>query len=292
MQLGNNVCHFIDGAGELPGVLDKAAQVTQTHLPPKKQDGAEDADQGQGNIAEEIDGGSGDGSVRFRDGVGVYGFPVLLVKAFKNRILPAVGPDGPVAGEHFLHEAVQGSQLGASAPEHGPYHPGEPPGKQEHNGNGEQEDDNELRGNGEHHEKGNGDSDDALHELQKVRGQGLVHRVHIVGDDTDNVAGLKTVKEADGQGGEILKNVMAHLLGDPAGHADHNDVETVGQNARQNIESDHQPRTAEHGRKVHLACGNIDGIDGLAGELRAVKPQQAGADREQDCQHQKQAIPA
>ena len=32
LQLGDDVGHLVDGAGELPGVLDKAGQISQSHL--------------------------------------------------------------------------------------------------------------------------------------------------------------------------------------------------------------------------------------------------------------------
>ncbi len=72
--------------------------------------------------------GAGDGAVGLRHGVGVHRLGVLFVEFFQHRFLPAVGPDGFLAGKHFLHEAVQGPQLAAALAEQRPHPSRQPAG--------------------------------------------------------------------------------------------------------------------------------------------------------------------
>ena len=131
-----------------------------------------------------------------------------------------------------------------------------------------------------------------MQQLQQVCGQGLVHRVHIVGDDADNVAGLVIVEEFDRQGSEIFKHIVAHLSGNPPGQVDHHNVQPVGQYPGGKIENHHQPGAAKDCGEVYLPGGNIDRVNGLTGQLRAIQPQQAGTDGKHNRQHQQESVPA
>ena len=165
LQLGEDVGQLVDGAGELPGILDEAAQIPQPELPPEEQHRAEYAQHGQGHIVDEIHRGAGDRTIGLCHGVGIHGGAVLFVKPLQNLRLPAVGPDGFPAGEHLLHKAVQLPQPGAAPPEQGP-HPGcQGPGEQGGEGDGHQEDQHQPGGDGEHHAKGHAHGNHALQNL-------------------------------------------------------------------------------------------------------------------------------
>ena len=79
MQFGNNIRHFVDGAGKLPGILDKAGQVPQSQLSLQKEHTAQQAHHGQGHVVDEIHTGAGDGAVGLRHGVGVHRLGVLFI---------------------------------------------------------------------------------------------------------------------------------------------------------------------------------------------------------------------
>ena len=66
------------------------------------------------------------------------------VEFFQHRFLPAVGPDGFLAGKHFLHEAVQGPQLAAALAEQRPHTARQPAGKQDRRRDGYEEHDLQL----------------------------------------------------------------------------------------------------------------------------------------------------
>ena len=111
MQLGNDVGHLSDGPGEAPGILNEAAQVAHLDLPLEEQHSAEGADEGHGNVVDQVHRGTGDGTVGLCLGVGGHCLLIFHIKLAQHRLLLAVGTDGLLSLEHLLHEAVELAQL-------------------------------------------------------------------------------------------------------------------------------------------------------------------------------------
>ena len=131
-----------------------------------------------------------------------------------------------------------------------------------------------------------------MQNLQKVGGKRLVDRIHIIGDGGNDIARLVAVKVADRQRGQVFEHVMAHLLGNGARQADHDGVEQEGQAGGSGVENGHEDDAAVDNAEIHLACAQINGVDGRAGELGAVEGEHAAAEGEDDRQNQQTAVAA
>ena len=156
LELSHNVGHLIDGTGELPGVLNKAGQVPQLNPTGQVQQRPKDADQSQGQVVDAVHSRAHNGAVGLRLGVGVHRLAVFLVKGLQNCRLLAIGLGGLLAVHHLLRKTIELPQGGASPPEEGPHPGGDVPGEEYRGGNGDAENEHQLRRNGQHHPQGHG----------------------------------------------------------------------------------------------------------------------------------------
>ena len=104
-----------------------------------------------------------------------------------------------------------------------------------------------------YHDKGHDDGHGTLQDLQHIRRQRGVYRVDVVGDGADNIAGLITVEKTNGQCCQLFEHIVAHLLGNGPGKADHDHVKKISQARRNGIEDNHQHGTPQNRLHIYLA---------------------------------------
>ena len=279
MQLADDVGKLVDGAGELAGIQHKAAHAAQGNASCHVQQRAQDAHRGHGEVVDQVHGGAGDAGGVVGVPVGVDGALVTLSKAAVELVLLVIGGNGLHAGNSFLGEAVEHTQLPGAFPEQGTHHLGAVAGEKDGQGDGEGEDDQQRRGDGTHHGKAAHHGDQAGEDLRQVGGEGCAHGVHIVGEDGDHVAGLVGIEEADGQAGEVVEQVAAHPLDHIAAHADHHGGKYPAEQGGRQRYHDHPGHIADDHGENHVPGG--DGIDGGTGQLGGEQPQQIAHNAQQ-----------
>ena len=213
LQITQQVGRLPNGAGEFPGVQHKGGQSPEGEAAAQIQHGAEDADGCQGEVVDEVDGGAqcGAGAVRLVIRLGclvVSGFKLALV-----RCLHAVGADGPLTADALFRKTVQSAQF-PGPPAEQRMHPFHLHGSQQDGeGDGDEEHDGQRGGQPQQHDKGARHCQNAGADLQKICGEGGVHRVHIIADAADQVSGGVGVEILDRQLGHPLEGGLPQIVG-------------------------------------------------------------------------------
>ena len=228
LQFADDVGDLVDGAGEFPGVQHEGGQIADGKMAPQEQDRPEDAHKGQGQVVDKVHGGAGHAAVVIGVVVGVHRGVIPLVEPGDHGLLLVVCLGGFLPGDNFFHKAVELAQFYGTLMEQGADFLGHVPGKPNGHGDGDGENQHQHRGNDDHHDQGAQHGDDAGSDLQKVVGQRSVHRVDVVGNAADNVAGLMAVKVAHRQFGKAVEHLLAHLEHDLLAELDHEDGQDVG----------------------------------------------------------------
>ena len=86
---------------------------------------------------------------------------------------------------------------------------------------------------------------------------------------------------------QTLEDVLPHAEGHLSGNGDHQHVEQIGHHRRSQIKPQHSLGVIPHHGHVHLTGACLDGVDGLAGKLRANQREAVGADGQHQ-RHQQQ----
>ena len=264
LQLADDVRELIDRPGKAPGIQHEGAHAAQRDAAHHVHHRAEHAHRGEGEVVDEVDGRAGDRAGVVGVPCGVDGLVVVGLEAGVELLLLMVGADGLQAGDGLLTVAVQLAQrLGALA-EQRPHDPGAVPREQDGGGDGEEEDQDQHRRDGEHHHEAADDGDEAGENLRQVGGERRADGVDVIGEHRDDVAGLMGVEEADGQGGQVIEDLLAHAGDHAAAQTDHDRREQPRHDRGDDRQRDHQQHIAHHDGHVDVA--GDDGVDGRAGE--------------------------
>ncbi len=250
LKLADDVGKLVDGAGKFSRIHHELGHAAQAQKPygaggdlsgfgKKIEDSAENHDEGEGQVIDEIDGGADDRPVIFGFIIGVYGLFVLLVEFFRDRFRAVIRPDRLGARKHFFGKTVQLAQffrpLAEQRPDFFRFHPGER--DRDRHGNGKYE--QQGPGDAEHIIEGTADGVNAGEHLDEIGGQGSVHRVDVVGNAADGVPRRMRVEIGDGQSGEAFKKLFPHPIGNPLAEIDHGDGHQIGQNGGQEVADKH-----------------------------------------------------
>ena len=106
LELAVDLCDLPDGPGELSGVEHEGRDAADADGAMEIQDGSEHGDQGQGQVVDGIGGGAHDAGIVVGLIVGVHQLLILHVHVLNDPFLLGIGPEGLLAGDHFLHIAV------------------------------------------------------------------------------------------------------------------------------------------------------------------------------------------
>ena len=168
LQLGKDVCHFVDGTGEAAAVLDKRGNVAQRHAPEHIQHRAEHGNERQRQVVDEVDGRTDDAALIVRLVVGVDGVCVVSVKTVDDDRFAVVRLDRLLTRQHLLGIAVERTEHGGTAAEERLYLLGTVTGKEDRHRHGEAEDQQKQRRDLHHHNQRADDGDGAGADLNDV----------------------------------------------------------------------------------------------------------------------------
>ena len=269
LQLADDVGKFVDGTGKFAGIQYERGHAAQADAARHVQQRAEQAHQCQRQIIDEVDARPGRTGKGVRLIVGVAGEAVLFLKTGKKHLLPSIGLDGFQPARHFLGKAVQSAQTGRAAAVQRPHPFGTVSCKHHGNGNGHNENKDQLRRDGEHHSKGTGHGDDAGEHLYQVVGKGGVDGVHVVGEHAQYVADGMRIEKAHRQAHQMVIDVLAHAVNNVAAQSHHQRGQHIAQRRCGKIKHKHPFCIVENRVEVHSARPGADGVDGVARKLRA-----------------------
>ena len=291
LELVHDVGKLVDGAGEFTGVLHELGHTAQRDkerrslcqravLGVEVKDTAEHGDQADGQIVDEHHARAEGSGVILRIVIGVGGFHIAPIKAAEDLILPAVGLNGAAAREHLLGVAVELAQLARALAEQGAHLFRAVLGKEDRDGHRDCKDEDQRTGDLPHEDQRTGHGVYAGHHLHQIVGQGGVHRVDVVGDAADDIAGGVGVEVAHGQMGEFFKELFSHGVHDLLADAYHQQGQKVGQHRGKQIAHQHTAHLLPHHIKLHAPLGG-DGVQRVAGIGGAEQGQLIG----NQCQH-------
>ena len=287
-----NVGEFIDGSRELTGILNEFGNTAErdeeeggcldgTALGIHIKDTAEDHDQRDGEVVDEVDGGTEGRAVEFGVIIRVHCFPVLAVKSGADLVLTVIALNGATARDHFLRVAVELTEHTGTLAEQGTDLLGAVARKKDGYGNGDDEDKDHGLGDLPHEDQGADDGVYARHDLYEVVRERGVDGVYVVGDAADDIARRVRVEIIDGQGGQLFKELTAHFVDDPLGEADHQNGEKIRHDGGASVADEHADNVVPYDVELYAPFCH-DRVDGIARIVRTEQGKLVGEQGEGD----------
>ena len=229
LQFAKNAACFPDGTGKLPGILHESRNVTQHSSSGKIQNGTEDADHSLGDIVDKVHAGVNKTGTAFRRLTGHNGLLILLSEATDNLGFPAVGTGGFLAADHFLHVAIEHAESHAPLSEIRPHISGDIPGEQHRRRHRHAKHQKQLRQDSRHHDQCEHHGENTGENLQYVGSERGVHRIDIIRNDAEDIAGLPLIEIPHRQFLQFVEYVPPHFVRHPAAHRQDDFIHEVRQ---------------------------------------------------------------
>ena len=276
LQLAHDVGRLVDGAGEFAGIEHEGRDAAHGHQALEVEQGAAHADQGQGQVVDEIDTGAHPAAVIFGVEIGVHRLVVHRVQLADGVLLLAIGRQGLLAGDGLFHKAVELADLQGAAAEQRPCMGGDEAGDQDGQRHGDAKDQHQRGRDGQHHAQASHHRDHAGQHLDQVGGKGGVDGISVIGDAAQDIAGRVGVEIPHRQGGQVVEDIGPHGIRHFAADGDHDDREQIGQGRRSGVEHQHPEGIPAHLGKIHPARAALHAVDGLARQHGGQQRQQVG----------------
>ena len=157
-------------------------------------------------------------------------------------------------------------------------------------GHGDEEHAGQLGRNEQQHQERAHHRQSTGAELQKVRGNGGVHRVHIVADAADKVPRRVGVEILHRQLAHAVKGRLPQVAGHALAYLDEPGGDKIIQNRGAGVAGQHPAAVPQDSGKIHAAGLRAHGVHRPAGQHRCHQRQEVGRHHQHDQKNQLGAV--